>query len=605
MNTFKMLVLLMVWVPAREGGGTEIEDLPHLGVRFQHKGELALVSSFHSAVIDVDFRTITGNLGVIKRELQQIRKVLAEKQTSTSATLFLTTILEHVELINSKAMDLINVEQFRKLDRRGLINAYGAINHFLFGLADSETIEKINERIDNIERNSKNIIQEVNKDVTIIHKMSEEMLVLNNATSRILMEVQTLDAKLKVQELINYALWLSGNINALAILLNNIDIGLQKMHQGRIAPEIVSGKALDRILNKLENEGYPLLFENSDQLVKYSDLSLIFQIKSPRNTILRFLIMLPLKNMEIKLHLLQIIPIPMYNKTLNLGVIYETEHPYIGVSEDMQLFAPIKDLSSCRHNSNDFVCPAGATVYTKDSENCEVELYTKGHTIVDSCPRNIYKLSSPRFIRTETGFVFTSPIPITLSIICNSKKPDPKLVAIEGTGFLKLNGGCFASGHGIRLASPNMTRDENNAEYKIVSETKLSIPLLSDHELNSLHEIKDIIHEKLLPKGKRLEVNHLIKNLKRLKWENFTSKFDYYNRPITVIMTIIGLLMLVVSLRLLWLNKFKVLRAVCNCFVRSRARPSMPVISAVEENQELRLLRPLAGHRPRIRAIRN
>ena len=395
----------------------------------------------------------------------------------------------------------------------------------LFGVATEKDIYEANGKIGHIENNMKKLIQSFNDEITILHAYSAEVESLEKSVEhlgQLEKNIQKETQKTRIEIGLN---WMLTTLNKLHADLNTLDIGIGKMKAGKVAPEIISNKGLNLILNKLKANGANLLFENNDFILKYADLSNVILVPTTSPKALRFAIVIPLKEVQLPFHLYELIPMAQWNPKLEVGILYQPNTKYLAVSEDMVAFVPIYDLEQCKTEGKNYLCPAGQPIYLRESHICEIDLYLHGQQLVQTCPRIIFNQDKPSFYRIQDGYKFSVPEPMTLTIQCAHRPSTLHTKEIHGIGLLSLPSGCQATSEGIVLVTPKTeTNSGKPIQVRVIQE--MGGELLTEEEMDSLEEQKELLHQIIQrnPHTKH-KISTLLQHLQKLKYEEYQQKW--------------------------------------------------------------------------------
>lgn len=518
------------------------------GVRFQYRGEIEFISSFHNVLIEIKCEPLLGDLLSLRADLTKISEALSRDPS------LMKREITYIKQLNLRISDLVQkildmeaaegylaqspINNYNRT-KRGLLNFVGGAASYLFGLATQEDLERVNEGIGTIKDRDHETAQRINEQTTILHKMSFHLVQTYEVVKELQAVVAEIEHRTYEDSVFEHLLWMQGNINFIYARINSIDIGIQKMKAGKIAIEIISLNAFKHLIFKLKREGKKLLFDDPKHLLRYSDMSLVSPVPAGENLAVRFLVLLPLRDSSYRFRLHEIQTIPIWNATLQLGAQYQPDNKYLAVSDDTMVFSPINSLDECRTNGENVLCPAIFPIYTRAHPTCEIELFLNQKSVVQSCPRGVYHSQQPVFRKTSTGYLYSAPNPLNLTIQCALKQVTMKSITLLGMGEIHLQKGCKALGVGVLLMSPQ----QDGAIPQLVQVNVSSgeeMSLFSDEEIRQLHQGRSSVHQ-LISKEKSnlLDIRRLVADLKDIQEMHLQRTTTYVSAGGLIITTIV------------------------------------------------------------------
>ena len=340
---------------------------------------------------------------------------------------------------------------------RGAVNFIGSLANTLFGTATQGQIDIIHNRLNELqtlteeERKLLNvhssIINVTLHDLTNVHQALDKLekasrlteTFLNDMSQDIHFVEQTLIA---LETLLHLQLALS-TISADHV---NFRVGLQTMLETYVSPNIVSNSMLLQILDDLSVQTPGLLFPAKPEFLGiYRQIIRVISKNTELTSLqgLCFYLLIPLQGYPsdtFNVFEMASLPYPIVH-TSNFIVHKPSQH-YLVINEGRTSYFLTNDFQSCRKFENLLICPPLGPIYHVESQNeCELDIFLERESASTSCDKFIIKTFKPVFIKTNTGWLYStcSPIDVTLNCINNVKKPRH---TINGIGNITINSGC-------------------------------------------------------------------------------------------------------------------------------------------------------------------
>lgn len=339
---------------------------------------------------------------------------------------------------------LTNTKLFHKSKRskRGLINAVGKVNKWLFGTLDSDDEEKFNKYFDNLLQNQQNVQQELEKEHTVltsvINSYTEHLQKLGDNQKLILNKLNLLEnSQLDISSALYLSLILDNimfQLNTLNQLINNIENAISFAHVNTMHNSILNPNQLQKMTNNIRK------LYGSDRLPKFNELINYYKYLSAqvitKNNIILFSIHTPII-LPKKFTLYKILPIPILNQTISVSnpfILLTKEEFWTTTEECPQL----EECSICQQTSlskeeaclfkllitTKNECPLTNINYRKTSiqrlNGEEILVIPYNETIIRStCQKGIYNIIKPSLLTIPT-----CPIEINNQVYEKDKKTE-------------------------------------------------------------------------------------------------------------------------------------------------------------------------------------
>ena len=230
------------------------------------------------------------NLDKYKDSIDQIKQSITELETfkNDSFTTIINLKFKHLQ-------DTFQTIYPRKISKRYLLNLLGTGIKFITGNMDQEDATRINNEIDTIKLNNRNLIEQNNKQVEINSKIINKF---NNLTEKIndqQTEIQNFFSKAKNTisnsekniKVIQYISQLSYNIEVMQISLNTISETIQLSKLNVISKHILGNDELEfgfKVLNEqnIKINSLEQVYEFCSIQAFYNNSNIIFVISIPK-----------------------------------------------------------------------------------------------------------------------------------------------------------------------------------------------------------------------------------------------------------------------------------------------------------------------------------
>lgn len=495
-------------------------------------GPTYVTYTHHITYYHINLQQIEKCLNDLEYSITATKSILSENKTKDSFTYLVTEKLNQThELLESQKL---NAKLFYETPRqkRGLINAVGKINKWLFGSLDSDDEQKYDQYLNVISNNQKTLQTEMQHSITILsnvtqiyathlNKIEENQKIIRN-------KLALLDAK---QITISDTLYISliiDNINnqllKIKTILLNIQTAISFARLNIMHNTIINEFQLKELLNNLPKE-HTIQFS---KIINYYKI-MIPQVKITKNKFIIFAIHVPMVH-PIQFTMYKILPIPILNQTFLIP------KPYVLLTENKHYSTE----EECLEIENTFICPQEKL---SQEETCIVKILTHNE---NTCPMvNIhYTTSSITKINAKEILVIPAkPIPIISN--CQELKRSaliskPTLITLAKCP-LEINGQTYA------------VEETNDLYYS------LEIPKIQIQDENYRPHLK-------LQEVNNAEIKEANRMVSTIRFHNL-QEYGTFTNHWTIPSSIMGLAILTVLLAISW----KKIRKFCNQKKRKQA----------------------------------
>lgn len=384
--------------------------------------EKEIVNPILPLVLGPTYITYTHQTTYYHINLKQIQNCLNDLENSLTTTKIILTKrkpTEHFSHLVKEKVDQsyellhilkLNTQLFHKTSKqkRGLINAVGKINKWLFGTLDSDDEQKYDQYINAISNNQHILQNDVKQAISVLSNVTQTYTSHLNKIEENQKIIRNKLALLEIQEIsISDALYLSlivDNINVqlskIKSLLDNIETAISFAQLNIMHNTILNELQLEEIKNNIPKEN----------IIQFSKIINYYKIITPQVKILKdfiiFTIHMPIIH-PTQFTLYKLFPIPIHNQTIILP------KPYILLAEE-KYYSTDKE---CLKIEDTFLCPQESL---SKEESCVAKLLTHNE---NTCPavKVHYTSSSVKKINDKEILVIPAE-PVTVVSNCQELK---------------------------------------------------------------------------------------------------------------------------------------------------------------------------------------
>lgn len=404
-------------------------------------GPTHITHTHQTTYYHINLKQIDNCLNDLEKSLTTTRILLNKRKPNEH---FSYLVVEKLNL-NQDLLDILklNLRLFSETPRqkRGLINAVGKINKWLFGTLDSDDEQKYDQYLDAISNNQQIFQNDIKQSVLILSNVTQTFTSHLNKVEENQKIIRTKLALLEIKEItIADALYLSliiDNINTQLLkiksILYNIETAISFARLNIMHNTILNEPQLKEVLNNIPKEN----------LIQFSKIINYYRIMTPQvkisNNFVIFAIHIPIFR-PTQFTLYRIIPIPILNRTLILP------KPFI-------LLAGEKHFSTeeeCPKIEDTFMCPQEKL---SQEESCVARILTHNK---NTCQTANVHYSRPTIIQINSKQIIVIPAkPIHLVSNCQELKRSlsiekPTLITLDKCP-LEINGQTYTIETGTNL----------------------------------------------------------------------------------------------------------------------------------------------------------
>ena len=342
---------------------------------------------------------------------------------------------------------------------RGAVNFIGSLANTLFGTATQGQIDFIHDRLHSLdslteeERRLLNvhssIINVTLNDLTNVHHALDKLEKASRLTEKFLKDMsQDLHFVEETLIALETLLHLQLALSVISADHVNFRVGLQTMLETYISPNIISNAMLLTILDNLSVKTPGLLFPAKPEFLGLhrNSIKVVTKMNDELTTLqgLCFYLLIPLRGYPsdtFNVFEMASLPYPIINT--DAFILHKPSKHYLVISEGRTSYFLTNDFDSCRKFDNLLICPPLGPIYHIDSKqnDCELDIFLERQSASTSCEKFIIKTFKPVFIKTNTGWTYSTCSPIDVTVNCMNSVNKPRHT-IEGIGNIDINSGC-------------------------------------------------------------------------------------------------------------------------------------------------------------------
>lgn len=575
--SFNSLVLITGTVFVFSGEHTLTEDV-NQGILFIRKEDTVISDNTWSIVLDY-------NLLKARSELEPIRTVCNEVLNIVKSNVNIWSEdyeFEYVNINNSVAQyekdfnDILKLLPTTNRQKRGLINVGGYTLKWLFGVAVSEDVEHLANKVDELRHISGSLVHSRQDQLTVLRDMNSKILLNSKAIKEVMdklsvsneqlvtsvntlheeniMMHRSLSRHMKITTLLRH---LGQAIDEAKLRIVEFRESLELVSTGRVSSTLLPPHDFLNILYHIETivpHNLKLLIPvNEEDLFLFYKLCNVQALATTEG--IRLIVNVPLSSYDRQFETYKVQVIPIYHEHTNHWIKWNVEDDYLLVSKDRQTFTTIKSnvLNQCNLNIF-YMCTNAINVYRHMVNNCVLSLFMNSESSYNICSRVISNQeNSPFWVQAGNDWIFSVKrnYKVTLNCMKNDEVENSE-ITLHGAGILKHVSHCDINGIDSKLFS----RIKGNINYRRNIST-LHIPknmsLLLPNETETLLLNKNITFATLTKLKKQLLDDKTAISLSKLMNQSTTDFPVMYNTekdPYYVVIFCLVLSLIVLSMLL-------------------------------------------------------
>lgn len=413
------------------------------GVVFRKIKDTIISENEWKVVLDFDMREM-------KKELFMLKNMYADVAFQANSTVNIWNenfeyeyhrIELGIEQYETDIKDLFSLLPSTR-SKRGLINAGGHILKWLFGTPNSEDLEHINTKVEELKTVSGTLIHSEENQLSIMKDMNSKMITNTRAIKEIMEKLSISHGHLAIsftglgnEENIMLHRSLSKHLQFTAMLrhlgqaideakLRIVEFrqALELINSGRISSKLLSPHDFVNTLSNVEKllPAYlkmiiPVTLE--DIFMYYSFCTA--QAVATKDGI-SFIVVVPLGSSDRHFYTYKIESIPLYKDNLRHWLKWKIDSDYLLVSKDRQYFTSIKApiLNDCQ-DKHFYLCPNSVTVFHHTVGDCSFSLFTSSEVVASKCNRIITEnVTSPFLLQNGNDWIYSLKEPYKVVMNC-------------------------------------------------------------------------------------------------------------------------------------------------------------------------------------------
>ena len=379
-------------------------------------------------------------------------------------------------------------------DKRGAVNFIGSIANTLFGTATQSQIDYIHARLNSLntlterERQVLNVHSEIINvtltDLTNVHTALDKLEKASEMTGQII-NTMYLDIRQNAQALIilETLMYVQLAVSTIASDHVKLRIGLQKMLETFISPEIISNEFLLSLLKDVSAKTTGLLFPSTPEFLGLHKAAIRVMFKKTALTGLTFYLLIPLRGNPVDTYnVFRMTSLPYPIPNTDSFILHQPTNKYLVISESRTLYFFTNDFQMCRRHDSLLMCPSTGPIYSSTMDSCELAIFLKKKSASSLCQKLIVKKFPPIFIKNINGWTYSTSAPLDITLNCVNNDAKKRRYTIQGTGNLEVGSSCSVHSNTFSLPEYSTVIDP---EVMKITPYPFSMPLiLSPWELN-------------------------------------------------------------------------------------------------------------------------
>lgn len=480
----------------------KIEEINSTGIIFQHIGQVYLQENIWRVTTKVDLQNYTQelkNLNTYQQYLVDLTESIRNNNNETVITDLRSLIQEFQNLMNSirdiNEIILGGKENVRR--KRSAFPAIGSLFHEAIGIADENTINDIYEKITQLSESDREIGYVIKNHTFYTQQLLART---DDNIKELKKEIQTMMDKMKrlarqLDELeIREQILLTAQIMTLVVIRytkyqNYFLESLMTNEATYIKPELIPFTDLKEILQKIESR-----IDNTQmvphRLIDNSGLSM-YKLLSMRAYVVKNSIIYIINVPTITRNKKSLYSVHAAPTRVNDTLVYiEPKSQFIVLNKLRNEIGYLsrKNFEVCiKVIQDEYLCPNEFPIYSKLSNQCELEILTNQVNVSNLCKMEELPLQT-MFINLyyPHHYYYVTPSPKMMNLECNNTITE---VMLNSTGIIMLEPDCTIYDQEISISAPGEIQITHTQEY-ITSKYRLEKRKTSNYELIS--EVSDL-----------------------------------------------------------------------------------------------------------------
>ena len=509
-------------------------------------------------------KKIKETMATLKSQINNLHSDHLTKPLQIKLIEEINLITKDVSLYSTELQDFLLLTSVPKSkDKRGLFNAIGTFQKYLFGLADDDDRQTIYSKLSMLDKTNDQLLNNNEAQIQIItsldHRISNNTKVINE----IIRKAQTITNALiasniteqnKQFEKIYKFLNAQSTLQEILLLLGEIKSSLQTFSQSLqqsytnhlsynlIGPNILLKNLLNIKKKAPKHLELPLPLR-SDTIYSFYPIIKVHTLLQDQKLII--ILDIPMLNEGNQIYkILKIFPIPIYHPHIKRWLTFKLPENTLAINFDSRLYFTLPDnaLESECDNSN--ICTFKSVIInTFQHQTCPLSIIRNETNNINSlCHREIFNTPNNIIVTklNKAAWLYSTKEPVKYNLTCLTNS-SVNSSTFNATGTFTLNPGCYIETNDFLLQSPEIGSNTNN--LTLIQHISIS-NIISNEENFTLTEDPNITSSLfndmiITDKSNEIQLTALLQQIRNAKREKQLLKISTYGGSIVIILIII------------------------------------------------------------------
>lgn len=551
------------------------------GVWFESMGEALITGEKWTIVIEINLTETRQEVAELQGRTEDTAYLLAQAAEKLPALGVQHKVLQRIITMESELKDIVQTltDLYYGRSRRGLINLGGKILHILFGVAESEDLEKVQHSEELTKLKTASLIHIEGEHLTVTRELSRKTERNHQELGRVSQEIYgnltvlmnqfltTNKKTIEVENLLHVYMDTSTALEELELATFKALIDLRKILQclndaasGKLSMNLLSPLELRNILLKVRSSlpsGLELVFGTDiSQVMAFYQLIKTCAVTS--GEVIKLLLTVPLSSIGRRFDMFQALVLPVKDFHTNVSVRYQLDSTILFVSKDRDRYSTLSEsmLEQCNRVGSLTLCPAFSPLYARHHPSCLSLLFLGEITLArQHCTRLVLTKDHPDvwlWRRSDNSWIYSLSMEKRFVSQCKTGgQTTVNELHLHGTGAMRAIKGCTLSHPSYQIPAPTSLGGRTEVRLRPVA---IDIPAAL-----SLAEGRFSASQIRLQLARRLQegrawpgtsgveevtVNHLMNSLRELEAEESSDQlvpcWYYVIAAVTMVMALSG-----------------------------------------------------------------
>ncbi|XP_075150942.1 uncharacterized protein LOC142225051 [Haematobia irritans] len=394
---------------------------------------MGLTKSSWDIEVHVNITSYTAAMAVIEETMSVFDAMIAKESVMRPE---MQTVYHRI--LNMNELIMSSVPQ-RRL-KRAPLSFIGSMYHSLFGLMDEEHAEVLSQRIKNVDKNQKHLM-DLAKNYSSIQDITSEVIKKQNEVifsnlKKFQGSFDTLAARVNGLSKVEKVTQLLSMMESFEEVQKNL-IGVMTNSKGSLLHDILPVMKLKEEILRIKEHVSKKLQMPTQKSIELAKLAYV----TTRTTseFILFNVRLPLISLDI-FTAYAIHTYPILHDEMPVKIIQKIRYMLIDGRKTMFYYMDVESYTKCQKTNDMMICPQLHPVYNTRTQSCEVLLFLKTRKMPGDCKVEIKAWENYwKQIRAPNTWIFSVPTKMTAAATCQGKR---RFETIEGQGLIKMKPDC-------------------------------------------------------------------------------------------------------------------------------------------------------------------